>query len=155
MFCLFSAIKSKYHFGVFLAYLLISLSDHAILADVANPHKTKVFQGLPAVTAVKCAVCSRPSTRKTKLLYLPIYIDLSFVIISRKCGVSGTFYFIAVYPCMCNLVLIWYCPKTKKGGSRPLKYTCNLLHFLCLCIWQYMTVQIHRHSQGTMPQDSF
>ena len=38
-----------------------------ILSNVADPSKTKVFQGLPAVTAVKCAECSRPSTRKTKL----------------------------------------------------------------------------------------
>ncbi len=28
---------------------------------------TQGLSGLPAVTAVKCAVCSRPSTRKTKL----------------------------------------------------------------------------------------
>ena len=53
--------------GTFLVLLLISCCRHAILSLVADPHKTKVFQGLPAVTAVKCAVCSRPSTRKTKL----------------------------------------------------------------------------------------
>src|SRR5699024_663083 len=47
--------------------LLLFLHFHVILSHVADPHQTKVFQGLPAVTAVKCAVCSRPSTRKTKL----------------------------------------------------------------------------------------
>ena len=48
-------------------YVLNFSTVHVILAVVADPSKNKVFQGLPAVTAVKCAVCSRPSTRKTKL----------------------------------------------------------------------------------------
>ena len=30
-------------------------------------HKNQGLTGFPAVTAVKCAECSRPSTRKTKL----------------------------------------------------------------------------------------
>ena len=140
-------------------FSLISGCCRAILTDVAKPIKTKVYTGLPAVTAVKCAECSRPSTRKTKLLYLPIYIDLSFVIISRKCSVSGTFYFIAVYPCVCNLVLIWYffgtVQRQKRGQQAPLKYICYFLHLLRLCIRQNVTVQIHCHSKRTMPQDGF
>ena len=50
-----------------MVLFLILYYCRVILADVADPSKNKVFQGLPAVTAVKCAVCSRPSTRKTKL----------------------------------------------------------------------------------------
>ena len=50
-----------------MVLFLILYYCRVILADVADPFKNKVFQGLPAVTAVKCAVCSRPSTRKTKL----------------------------------------------------------------------------------------
>ena len=46
---------------------MLFLYCRVILSHVADPSKNKVFQGLPAVTAVKCAECSRPSTRKTKL----------------------------------------------------------------------------------------
>ena len=132
----------------------------AILTDVAKPIKTKVYTGLPAVTAVKCAECSRPSTRKTKLLNLPIYIDLSFVIISRKCGVFRDFLFycgLSLYVQFgTNLVLFWYCPEIKKRGQQaPLKYICYFLHLLRLCIRQNVTVQIHCHSKRTMPQDGF
>ena len=45
----------------------ISYPHYAILLFVAKPTKTKVYRAFPAVTAVKCAECSRPSTRKTKL----------------------------------------------------------------------------------------
>ena len=73
------------------------------------------------IVSRKWIVCSWPSTRKTKLQFLPIYIGLSRYISPWNYWFLRLLLFILVYPLICNLVLFWYCIKSKRAGCPALK----------------------------------